>query len=78
MTRQSFLKCLLGLAASPKIVSEIDFEPPLISKIGPTSTLFSQLNFAIPDYLPKLIEKYGTSWAEYHNTFEIIQPKQLK
>lgn len=68
MTRQSFLKCLLGLAASPEIVSEIDFEPPLVSKVGPTATLFSQLNFVMPDYLPKLIEKYGNvSWAEYNN-----------
>lgn len=66
MNRQSFLKCLLGIAASPKIISEIDFEPPLVSKLGATTSLFNDLIFVVPDYMPQLIEKYGnTSWQSF-------------
>lgn len=64
MHRRSLIKCILGLAAAPKILAEIDFNPPAVAK-GVTTSLFKDLNFMVPDYMPRLMEKYGnTSWMD--------------
>jgi len=31
MNRRSLIKCILGLAAAPKILAELDFNPPLVA-----------------------------------------------
>lgn len=54
MNRSSFLKTLFILAASPKVLAVISRKP----KVSTTS-LFQDLNFVIPEYIPKLCEKYG-------------------
>lgn len=54
MNRSTFLKSLFILAASPKVLAEISRKP----KVS-TAGLFNDLNFVIPEYIPKLCEKYG-------------------
>lgn len=66
MHRRSLIKCILGLAAAPKVLAEMEFKPPIVAKTGMTTNLFNDLNFVVPDYMSKMIEKYGsTSWAEF-------------
>lgn len=31
MNRRSLIKCILGLAAAPKILAELDFKPPIVA-----------------------------------------------
>lgn len=59
MNRRSLIKCILGLTAAPKILAELDFKPPVIA--GPTTNLFNDLVFTVPDYMPRLMEKYGNT-----------------
>lgn len=55
MDRSSFLKSLFVLVASPKLLAELKTAPkPVI-----TPGIFNDLQFVIPDYMPKLMEKYG-------------------
>lgn len=50
------------MAVAPDIISRLEIKPPLVSN---TTYLFRDLCFVVPDYMPKLIEKYGnTSWQE--------------
>ena len=77
MNRRSLIKSILGLAAAPKILAEINFNPPMVAK-GATTSLFKDLIFVVPDYMPKLIEKYGnTSWGltadQFQNTWNKAQ-----
>lgn len=61
MNRRSLIKCILGLAAAPKILTELDFKPPIVA--GHTTNLFKDLVLTVPDYMPRLLEKYGSnSW----------------
>lgn len=54
MNRGSFLRSLFIVAASPKILAEINIKP----KIAP-SALFNDLKVIIPDFIPSMIAKYG-------------------
>lgn len=64
MKRGGFLKSIAMLAVAPEIIAKMEFKPPLISS-GATTGLFNDLHFIVPDYLPKLIEKYGnTNWVD--------------
>lgn len=76
MNRRSVIRSILGLAVAPKILAEIDFKPMASKAV--TASLFQDLQFVIPDYLPKLIEKYGnTSWAEF-NSIQFINYEKKK
>ncbi len=69
MNRRYLIKSILGLTVAPKILAEIDFNPPMAA--ATTSNLFKDLNIMIPDYMPRLLEKYGsTSWALTADQFE--------
>ena len=56
MNRSSFLKSLFVLVASPKMLVELKAAPKPVIKAG----IFNDLTFVIPDYIPKLMEKYGS------------------
>ena len=72
MNRRSVIRCILGLTAAPKILAEINLNPKTCT-VGPTTKLFSELNFAVPDYMPRLIEKYGsTSWMSFSDELNKI------
>lgn len=69
MNRRSVIRSILGLAIAPKILAEIDFKP-LTPTLGPSTSLFQELRLLVPDYLPKLIEKYGsTNWGGFNSSF---------
>jgi hypothetical protein len=72
MKRRSLIKSILTLAAAPKILSKIDFKPTLVAKMGATTTLFNDLNFVIPDYLPKLLKKYGNDEFDFAKQLDLI------
>ena len=62
MKRSSFIKSLLVMAIAPKTIAEVVKTipaPPLVS--AGTSSLFNDLNLLAPQYLPKMMEKYGNS-----------------
>ena len=59
----------------------MDFNPPVVAK-GATANLFNDLVFRVPDYMSKLMEKYGnTSWAltaeQLQNTWNKAQLEYL-
>jgi hypothetical protein len=41
-------------------------------KAGATTTLFNDLNFVIPDYLPKILEKYGGDDFDFSKQLDLI------
>lgn len=59
MNRRSVIRSILGLAVAPKILAEIDFKP-VIAPAAMTH-LFKDLQFVIPDWVPRIIEKYGNN-----------------
>lgn len=78
MNRRSLIKCILGLAAAPKILAELDFNPPIVAKkgaIGLIPTLLSKEytvvefrpgNFTINDF-HKLAQDYEKMYKpKYH------------
>lgn len=60
MERKSFIRSLITLAVAPKLIAELNI-PAVAAPLpaGPTTLLFSQLHFVVPDYMPALIAKYG-------------------
>lgn len=59
------------MVVAPDIISQLEIKPPVVSN---TTSLFKDLCFVVPDYIPKLIEKYGnTSWAEWHNDLQLLE-----
>lgn len=42
MNRRSLIKCILGLAAAPKILAEMNFNPPMSATRGATQSLISE------------------------------------
>lgn len=65
MHRRSLIKCILGLAAAPKILAELDFEPPVVANTGLTRSLIGDLQLLTPQYYKSFIDKYGSvdySW----------------
>lgn len=55
MDRSSFLRSLFVVAAVPKILAKID----LTQKKLPINGLFKDLNFVCPDYVDRVVAKYG-------------------
>jgi len=75
MNRRSVIRSILGLAIAPKILAEIDFKPVVASPAS--ASLFKDLYFAVPDYLPRLMEKYGnSSFMETMKMYEHIAPNE--
>lgn len=65
MNRRSLIKSLFTIAVAPKILAELNLEVPMIAKPQLTKSLFNDLNLLVPDYMTKMIEKYGnTNWAD--------------
>jgi len=61
MDRRSLIKSILGLAAAPKILAEINFNPPIAAAPVATKGLFSDLQLLTPQYYNTLVEKYGNT-----------------
>lgn len=40
MNRRSLIKCILGVAAAPKILAELDFNPPMVAATMKGETTF--------------------------------------
>lgn len=59
MQRRSLIKCILGLAAAPKILAEMDLKPPMVPQVGATASLFKDLQFVTPQFMGEMIKKYG-------------------
>lgn len=57
MTRSSFLKSIFALAIAPKVIAQLAIRPPI--KTLTNAQLFNDLNFLIPDYHKRCVEKYG-------------------
>lgn len=58
MNRRSVIRCILGLAVAPKILAEINLAP--VTPVT-TASFFNDLNFSVPDYLPQILKKYGST-----------------
>lgn len=54
MERKNFLKSLLTLLASPKLIKDIQWEKPKTA-----TQLFNEQMFIVPVYYPDLLKKYG-------------------
>lgn len=71
MDRKGFLRSIVMIVSAPDIISQMELKPPVVSN---TVTLFRDMNFMVPDYLPKLMEKYGndnlSSFGDYISLLE--------
>lgn len=74
MNRKGFLRSIVMVAAAPDLVSQLEIKPPAIPN---TTKMLNQLNFMIPDYLPALIKKYGsTSWMQ--QDLELLEKDKIE
>jgi hypothetical protein len=65
MNRRSLIKSLFTIAVAPKILTELNLDVPKVANQQLTKSLFTDLHLLVPDYMTKLIEKYGnTNWAD--------------
>lgn len=60
MHRRFLIKCILGLAASPKILAELDFKPPVVANTALTRSLVGDLQLLTPQFYKSYIDKYGS------------------
>jgi len=60
MERGSFFKSLATLIVAPKILVKINWTKALKHK-SPTKAIFNDLQMVIPEWYPKMIEKYADS-----------------
>ena len=72
MKRSTFFKSLIAVIAAPKILSEIKWAKPKITKLTvPTSTFYKDLQFVEPYYYKEYVDKYGgedfTWWLDQYN-----------
>jgi hypothetical protein len=71
---RSLIKSILTLAAAPKILSEIDFKPPIVAK--PISKgLFSDLQLLTPQYYKAFVDKYGN--GDFTTLMEAMGKKEV-
>jgi len=64
MNRRYLIKSILGLAAAPKILAEMNFEPPITPKPLLTKSLIKDMQLITPQYYKGIVEKYGNeNWA---------------
>lgn len=80
MKRSSFIKSLIGLASVPKIAAgiaplSIGEQPtlPLYKDYNYSGNLFTDLDMAIPDWIPQMIAKYGND--NYDSINEMLNKK---
>lgn len=67
MNRRSVIRCILGLAAAPKILAEMDFKPPLI-------TYFSDTTFdGIFKWIDSNANSYSLTPYEFQDTWNKAQ-----
>lgn len=59
MHRRSLIKCILGLAAAPKILAEMEFAPPIVPQPLLTKSLFRDMQLLTPQFYNSYLEKYG-------------------
>lgn len=71
MNRKGFLRSIVMIAVAPDLISQLELRPPVVSN---TRGLFSDIKFMVPEYLPKLMEKYGNvslpSFSDYIQMLE--------
>lgn len=58
MNRKGFLKSIAMLAVAPKIISEMEFKPPIVQPMV-TKGLVSDLQLLTPQFYKVMAEKYG-------------------
>jgi len=62
MNRGSFLRQIVMIVVAPDIITQLQVKPPGVPN---TRNLLQNMNFIVPDYMPKLIEKYGNiNWTD--------------
>jgi len=61
MTRGSFFKSLVAAIIAPNIVIDISQKLATKNITSFNSSIINDLNFLIPDYYTKMVEKYGDS-----------------
>lgn len=59
MNRRSLIKSLFTIAVAPKMIAEMEFNPPMVSPIVPTAGLFRDLQVLTPEWMAAMIAKYG-------------------
>jgi hypothetical protein len=73
MNRASFLKSLISIAVSPKILAEVNV-PAATPK---TVALFADLHHPTGDYYRMMVEKYGTeSYAMFEQVIMYGSPSE--
>ncbi len=75
MNRGSFIKSLFIVAASPKILANIEASPLVETKLN-TAILFKNLNYLQADFYKGIIAKYGNQ--EYLLVMERLGSNTLK
>lgn len=75
MNRRSVIRCILGLAAAPKILAEVDFKPLVIPTTGATKSLMADLQLLTPQFYKTMVEKYGD--ANFTTLMEVVGNKEV-
>lgn len=80
MKRSTFFKSLIAVIAAPKILSEIKWAKPKITKlVGPSPTLYKDLQYIEPAYYKEYVEMYGsenfTWWLDEMGKYDFITEK---
>lgn len=73
MKRSNFLKSLLIGIVAPKVVVEVAKSIPDTPVVASVSHNISNFHLFVPEYLPKLLEKYGSveyKWWELPNPYQ--------
>lgn len=79
MNRKEFIRALTILSVAPKTVSEVGVAVPLPEKpIGVMAPIISNIKFLVPDYMPKLMEKYGKDELSSFDDFVSFLEKDKK
>lgn len=82
MNRRSVIRCILGLAAAPKILAEIDFKPPVIPTAGATKSLMADLQLLTPQFYKTYVEKYSDTNFKWYQiptgNWELIKDETIQ
>ena len=75
MNRRSVIRCILGLAAAPKILAEVDFKPLVIPTTGATKSLMADFQLLTPQFYKTMVEKYGNT--NFTTLMEVVGSKEV-